>query len=132
MKKNLFIKTNTVKNTLWSPSVKALSSIILTKGTYNSSSNGIPKVKEQQVKLSRKSTKVDSFESSSLSRASVRSSPQIKKNEMKTHKRILSLNNNLSLTLRKLEISKSICLFEFAVRNEPMFIGIYIFPMKLG
>jgi hypothetical protein len=75
MKKNLFIKTNTVKNTLWSPSVKALSSIILTNGTYNSSSKGIPKVKEQQIKLSRKSTKVDSFESSSLSRASVSSSP---------------------------------------------------------
>jgi hypothetical protein len=91
MKKNLFIKTNTVKNTLWSPSVKALSSIILTNGTYNSSSKGIPKVKEQQIKLSRKSTKVDSFESSSLSRASVSSSPQIKKNEMKTHKIIIYL-----------------------------------------
>ena len=108
MKKNLFIKTNTVKNTLWSPSVKALSSIILTNGTYNSSSKGIPKVKEQQVKLSRKSTKVDSFESSSLSRASVRSSPQIKKNEMKTHKRILSLNNNLSLTNSELDIDMSV------------------------
>ena len=105
MKKNLFIKTNSVKNTLWSPSVKALSSIILTNGTYNSSSKGIPKVKEQQVKLSRKSTKVDSFESSSLSRISVRSSPQIKKDEMKTHKRILSLNNYLSLTNSELDMS---------------------------
>ena len=104
MKKNLFIKTNSVKNTLWSPSVKALSSIILTNGTYNSSSKGIPKVKEQQVKLSRKSTKVDSFESSSLSRISVRSSPQIKKDEMKTHKRILSLNNYLSLTNSELDM----------------------------
>ena len=105
MKKNLFIKTNTVKNTLWSPSVKAFSSIIFTNEAHNTSLKGIPKVKEQQIKLSRKSTKVDSFESSSLSRTSVRTSPKLNKKEMKTHKRILSLNDNLSLTNSELDVS---------------------------
>ena len=99
MKKNLFIKTNAVKNTLWSPSVKAFSSIILTNETNRPSSKETSKVKEQQIKLSRKSTKFDSFESSSLSRVSVKSSPILKKSEMKNHKRILSLNNDLSLTI---------------------------------
>lgn len=104
MKKNLFIKaTNTVKNTLWSPSFKALSSIIITNGKNNNSSKETQKVKEQQIKLSRKSTKVDSSESS-LSRISVKSPPKIKKNEMKTHKRILSLNNDLSLTNSELKV----------------------------
>ena len=105
MKKNLFIKTNTVKNTLWSPSVKAFSSIILTNETNRPSSKETPKVKEHQIKLSRKSTKVDSFESSSLSRISVKSSPILKKSEMKNHKRILSLNNDLSLKNSELHMS---------------------------